>query len=61
MREKVENEWLQFKLFPSEVLDVYKERFDIMITKLTCVGVKKPELELATAFIRKLDDVRLWR
>ena len=43
-------------MVPKEVLDVCKERFDIK--KLTCVAVKKTETEGATAFIRKLYNVR---
>lgn len=58
IREKVEDEWRALKMYSKEVLDVFKERFDIMVTKLSCVEIHKSEEELATAFIRKLDDDR---
>jgi hypothetical protein len=58
IREKVEDEWRALKMYSKEVLDVFKERFDIMVTKLTCVEIHKSDEELATAFIRKLDDDR---
>jgi hypothetical protein len=58
IREKIEDEWRQLKMFSKEVLDVFKERFDIAVMKLRCIGIEKTEEELATSFIRKLDDER---
>jgi len=58
IREKIEDEWRQLKMFHKEVLDVFKERFDIAVMKLRCIDIEKTEEELATAFIRKLDDER---